>query len=164
MVVFSNEACSSFTAMSSRTLLSHHVLPKQYHNSLKLEVTSCPEAASETVWLTAPTLQGNFSRLHNHIQPWAPNYKFWNITKGTLLEGQSFWGNNSQNDSSSSGLSSPLCFILMRVGKSVKTQLSKNVIITYIFEKPIFLTYVFQKPTFLHKMPAPHTGLPEENQ
>ena len=27
-----------------------------------------------------------------------------------------------------SGLSSPLCFILLRVGKSVKTQLSKNVI------------------------------------
>ena len=25
-------------------------------------------------------------------------------------------------------------------------------------------TYVFEKPTFLHKMPAPHTGLPEENQ
>jgi hypothetical protein len=42
-----------------------------------LYVTSCSGAASVPGLPTAPRLQGSFSKLHNHIQPSAPNYKFW---------------------------------------------------------------------------------------
>jgi hypothetical protein len=41
-----------------------------------LYLTSCSGAASVPELPTAPRLQGNFSKLHNHTQPLAPNYKF----------------------------------------------------------------------------------------
>jgi hypothetical protein len=42
-----------------------------------LYLTSCSGAASVPGLPAAPRLQGNFSKLHNHTQPLAPNYKFW---------------------------------------------------------------------------------------
>jgi hypothetical protein len=50
-----------------------------------LYLTSCSGAASVPGLPTAPRLQGNFSKLHNRIQPSAPNYKFWK----TLLKEKS---------------------------------------------------------------------------
>jgi hypothetical protein len=61
---------------------------------LLFHLTSCSAAASVPELPTVPRLQGNFSKLHNHTQPLAPNYKFWrkDVIKRVIIRSKNkFW-------------------------------------------------------------------------